>query len=46
MAKCVFCKKPLPNVVDVMCPHCFAAWTPDEPEDGKTVREKEDKEKK
>ena len=28
--KCKFCHKPLPEEKDIRCPHCFAAWTPEE----------------
>ena len=26
---CKFCGKPLPEVEEDKCPHCFAAWTPE-----------------
>ena len=32
MQRCKFCKKPLPAEPDFRCPHCFAAWTPDDEE--------------
>ena len=29
---CKYCKKPLPRIKEERCPHCFAEWTPYEPE--------------
>ena len=36
---CKYCKKPLPDTPEKVCPHCFAEWTPDEEEKKKTKTE-------
>lgn len=43
---CKFCHKPLPEEKGYRCPHCFAAWTPDDAEEDVPVKAKKVEEEK
>jgi len=39
---CKYCKKPLPDIPEEKCPHCFAVWTAEKEEkEGKKTKTEE-----